>query len=86
MIFIFIHSLKSIIFLILYAKCARKCLYVLQCAANQNSLRTTALEVNNRKCSAVCGIKVDTLKKRIYSDTIKRKLSLLKLQCEAQSI
>jgi hypothetical protein len=34
---IFIHSLKYInIFLILYKKCARKCLYVLQCATSQN--------------------------------------------------
>jgi hypothetical protein len=33
---IFIHSLKYInIFLILYTKCARKFVYVLQCAANQ---------------------------------------------------
>jgi hypothetical protein len=39
---IFIHSLKYInIFLILYMKCARSCLYVLQCATNQKSLRTT---------------------------------------------
>jgi hypothetical protein len=42
---LFIHSLKHInIFLILYMKCARKCLYVLKCAANQKSLRTTAVE------------------------------------------
>jgi hypothetical protein len=27
-------------------KCARICLYVLQCAANQRSLRTTGLETN----------------------------------------
>jgi uncharacterized protein YfcZ (UPF0381/DUF406 family) len=41
---IFIHSLKYInTFLILYTKCARKLLYVLQCAANRTSLRTTAL-------------------------------------------
>jgi hypothetical protein len=41
MIFIFIHSLKYInIFLILYTKCTRKLLYVLQCAANKKSLRT----------------------------------------------
>jgi hypothetical protein len=43
--YIFIHSLKYInIFLILYTKCARKFIYVLQCAANQESLRTTALD------------------------------------------
>jgi hypothetical protein len=43
--FYFIHSLKYInIFLILYMECARKFVYVLQCAANQKSLRTTALE------------------------------------------
>jgi hypothetical protein len=41
---IFIHSLKYInIFLISYKKCARKLLYVLQCAANQKCLRTTGL-------------------------------------------
>jgi hypothetical protein len=41
---IFIHSLNYInIFLILYMKCAGKLLYVLQWAANQKSLRTTAL-------------------------------------------
>jgi hypothetical protein len=38
-----IHSLINI-FLILYMKCARKCLYVLGCAVNQKSLRTTALK------------------------------------------
>jgi hypothetical protein len=44
MFFIFVHNLKYInIFFILYTKCARKCLYVLQCAANQKRLRTTAL-------------------------------------------
>jgi hypothetical protein len=47
---IFIHSIKYInIFLISYTKCARKFLYVLQCAANQKSLRTTALEPGSRK-------------------------------------
>jgi hypothetical protein len=40
-IFIFIYSLKYInIFVILYTKCARKFLYVLQWTANQKSLRT----------------------------------------------
>jgi hypothetical protein len=46
---IFIHSLKYInirVFLILYTKCARIFLYVLMCAANQKSLRTTALDPN----------------------------------------
>jgi hypothetical protein len=39
---IIILSLKFInIFLIVYTKCARTFLYVLQCAANQKSLRTT---------------------------------------------
>jgi hypothetical protein len=37
---IFIPSLKyTNIFLILYTKCARKCLCALQCAANRKSLR-----------------------------------------------
>jgi hypothetical protein len=44
MIFISIQSLKYInIFLILYTKCARNFLYVLQCIATQKCLRTTAL-------------------------------------------
>jgi hypothetical protein len=39
-----IHNLKYInIFLTLYTKCSRKLFYVLQCAANRNSVRTTAL-------------------------------------------
>jgi hypothetical protein len=43
---IFIHSLKYInIFLILYTKCARKFSYVLQCAANRKSLRTTGIDI-----------------------------------------
>jgi hypothetical protein len=42
---IFLYSLKYInIFLIFYTKYARKVLYVLECAANQKSLRTTGLE------------------------------------------
>jgi hypothetical protein len=42
---IFIRSLKyNNMFLILCMKCARKFLYVLQCAMNQNVLTTTALE------------------------------------------
>jgi hypothetical protein len=41
-IYIFIHSLKYInVFLFLYTKWARKVLYVSQCAANKNNLRTT---------------------------------------------
>jgi hypothetical protein len=45
---IFIHGLKYCnIFLILYTKYARKYLYVLQCAANQKSLKTTALDTDN---------------------------------------
>jgi hypothetical protein len=31
------------IFLILYTKCARKCVYILECAAGKKSLRTTGL-------------------------------------------
>jgi hypothetical protein len=47
---IFIYGLKYInIFLILYTKCARKCLYVLQCTVNQRSLRTTTVE-----CQTAC--------------------------------
>jgi hypothetical protein len=39
-----IHSLKYInIFLILYTKCVRTFVYVLQCAANQKSFRTISL-------------------------------------------
>jgi hypothetical protein len=42
---IYIHGLKYInIILILYTKCARKFVDVLQCAANQKRLRTTALD------------------------------------------
>jgi hypothetical protein len=42
---IFIHSLKYInMLLILYTKCARKLLYVLQCAANQKGLRTAGIK------------------------------------------
>jgi hypothetical protein len=42
---IFIHSLKHInIFLILYTKCAKKCVYILHCAANQKCLIITALD------------------------------------------
>jgi hypothetical protein len=47
---IFICSLKYInIFLILYTKCARNCLYILHCAANQKRLRTSGLDsgINN---------------------------------------
>jgi hypothetical protein len=41
---IYIHRIKYInIFLIFYAKCARKLLYVLQCAANQKRFRNTGL-------------------------------------------
>jgi hypothetical protein len=40
----FSHNLKYInIFFILYIKCARKFLYVLQCTMNQKSLRTTGV-------------------------------------------
>jgi hypothetical protein len=43
MIFIFIYSLKYInIFLIVYMKCARK-FFVLQCAMNQKSMRTSSV-------------------------------------------
>jgi hypothetical protein len=41
---IFIHNSKYIkVFLILYTKCARTFVYVLQCAANQKRSRTTGL-------------------------------------------
>jgi hypothetical protein len=41
---IFIHRFIYInIFLILYTKWAKKLLYVLQCTANQKSLRTTGI-------------------------------------------
>jgi hypothetical protein len=44
---IFIHSLKYInIFLILYTKCARKFVYVSQCAANQIRLRITGIDTD----------------------------------------
>jgi hypothetical protein len=45
---IFIHSLKYInILLILYTKCARKFVYVLQCAANQKSLSTPEIDTDS---------------------------------------
>jgi hypothetical protein len=45
-----IHSLKYInTFLILY-QCAKKFLYVLQCAANQKRLRTANIEYLRRGC------------------------------------
>jgi hypothetical protein len=46
---IFIHGLKYInIFLILYTKCDRKFLYILQCVANQKGLRTAVTERQHR--------------------------------------
>jgi hypothetical protein len=49
---ILIRSLKYInIFLILYTQCARKCVYVLQCAVNETSLRTTVIDYELVSCS-----------------------------------
>jgi hypothetical protein len=43
---LFLFILKYInIFLILYMKCVRKFVYVLQCAVNQKSLRTTGVVI-----------------------------------------
>jgi hypothetical protein len=75
MIFIFIHSLKYInIFLILYTKCARKCLYVLQCPANQKSLRTTGTSISGFNSDNACYHSVQNLSSSRLSRIVKIKI------------
>jgi hypothetical protein len=86
---IFIHSLKYInTFLILHTKCARKFVYVLQCAANRKNLRTTALgRCMNCRYSAT-RYPACTLDVRLETDYLFRSLELgliielQKVQCQ----
>jgi hypothetical protein len=65
-----IHSLKYInIFLILYIKCARKCLHVLLCAANQKRLRTAALMAYREENRCICVSRAVT---KVRTETVKR--------------